>query len=54
MTLSHAFSVYPAFKIRYNIIFYVLSREFVGCKANVQGNVLPGYEAWFRLVHDSR
>ena len=22
--------------------------EFVGCKANVQGNVLPGYEAWFR------
>ena len=30
------------------------SREFVDCKANVQGIVLPGCEAWFRLVHNSR
>ena len=44
------FSLYPAFKIRYNIML----RELVGRKANVQGNVLPGYEAWFRLVHNSR
>ena len=29
-------------------------REFVDCKANVQGNVLPGCEAWFRSVHNSR